>query len=110
MVLGPSFKVINLVGILLAVLASLGATSMIIINQKMSPFKITLIKNTENGGYGYNQKIGYFYSIKNDFDFVAMLHGDGQYEPILINKFKKFLISNCAMVQGYRSKKIYRLN
>ena len=36
MVLGPSFKVINIVGILLAIVASLGATSMIIINQKMS--------------------------------------------------------------------------
>ena len=36
MVLGPSFKVINLLGITLAIVASLGATGMIIINQKMS--------------------------------------------------------------------------
>ena len=36
MVLGPSFKVINLLGVTLAIVASLGATSMIIINQKMS--------------------------------------------------------------------------
>ena len=36
LVIGPSFKVINIVGILLAFLASLGSTSMIIVNQKMS--------------------------------------------------------------------------
>ena len=34
LVIGPSFKVINIVGILLAFLASLGSTSMIIVNQK----------------------------------------------------------------------------
>ena len=53
MVLGPSFKTINLVGILLAVLASLGATSMIIINQKMSlknisPIPINIFINIFN--------------------------------------------------------------
>ena len=53
MVLGPSFKIINLVGILLAVLASLGATSMIIINQKMSlknisPIPINIFINIFN--------------------------------------------------------------
>ena len=53
MVLGPSFKVINIVGILLAVVASLGATSMIIINQKMSlknisPIPINIFINIFN--------------------------------------------------------------
>ena len=53
MVLGPSFKVINLVGILLAIVASLGATSMIIINQKMSlknisPIPINIFINIFN--------------------------------------------------------------
>ncbi len=53
MVLGPSFKIINLVGILLAVVASLGATSMIIINQKMSlknisPIPINIFINVFN--------------------------------------------------------------
>ena len=53
MVLGPSFKIINLVGILLAVVASLGATSMIIINQKMSlknisPIPINIFINIFN--------------------------------------------------------------
>ena len=53
MVLGPSFKVINIVGILLAIIASLGATSMIIINQKMSlknisPIPINIFINIFN--------------------------------------------------------------
>ena len=53
MVLGPSFKVINFLGILLAIIASLGATSMIIINQKMSlknisPIPINIFINIFN--------------------------------------------------------------
>ncbi len=53
MVLGPSFKVINIVGILLAIIASIGATSMIIINQKMSlknisPIPINIFINIFN--------------------------------------------------------------
>ena len=45
------------------------------------PFKITVLYNPVNQGYGGNQKIGYHYSIRNGFDFVALLHGDGQYAP-----------------------------
>ena len=53
MVIGPSFKAINIVGILLAIVASLGATSMIIINQKMSlknisPIPINIFINIFN--------------------------------------------------------------
>src|ERR1700678_914017 len=45
------------------------------------PFPLTLLFNPQNQGYGGNQKIGYFYAIKNGFDFVALVHGDGQYAP-----------------------------
>jgi 2-polyprenyl-3-methyl-5-hydroxy-6-metoxy-1,4-benzoquinol methylase len=34
-----------------------------------------------NQGYGGNQKIGYHYAIEHGFDYVALLHGDGQYAP-----------------------------
>lgn len=34
-----------------------------------------------NQGYGGNQKIGYTYAINNGYDYVIMLHGDGQYPP-----------------------------
>jgi glycosyltransferase involved in cell wall biosynthesis len=45
------------------------------------PFKVTVLYNPVNQGYGGNQKIGYHYASENDFDFVALLHGDGQYAP-----------------------------
>ena len=46
-----------------------------------SAFKITVLRTPENQGYGGNQKLGYRYAIDNGFDFVALVHGDGQYAP-----------------------------
>jgi 2-polyprenyl-3-methyl-5-hydroxy-6-metoxy-1,4-benzoquinol methylase len=43
--------------------------------------RITVLQNEHNQGYGGNQKVGYFYAIAQGFDFVALLHGDGQYAP-----------------------------
>lgn len=34
-----------------------------------------------NQGYGGNQKIGYKYALNKNYDYVIMLHGDGQYPP-----------------------------
>jgi len=48
------------------------------INKKI---KYTVLSNPVNQGYGGNQKIGFLYAIKNNFDFVALVHGDGQYAP-----------------------------
>lgn len=48
--------------------------------------KISILSNSQNQGYGGNQKIGYFYAIKNKFDYVVLLHGDGQYAPELIEQ------------------------
>ncbi len=45
------------------------------------PFPLQVLFNPKNLGYGGNQKIGYHYAIKNKFDFVALIHGDGQYAP-----------------------------
>ena len=42
---------------------------------------MTVLRNVYNQGYGGNQKVGYSYAIKEGFDFVAMVHGDGQYAP-----------------------------
>ena len=49
--------------------------------QSSSAFKITVLRTPENQGYGGNQKLGYRYAIDNNFDIVALLHGDGQYTP-----------------------------
>jgi glycosyltransferase involved in cell wall biosynthesis len=43
--------------------------------------RMTVLRNEFNQGYGGNQKIGYSYAIAEGFDFVAMVHGDGQYAP-----------------------------
>jgi glycosyltransferase involved in cell wall biosynthesis len=45
------------------------------------PFRITVLYNPVNQGHGGNQKIGYFYAIKREFDFVALVHGDGRDAP-----------------------------
>lgn len=45
---------------------------------------LTVLANPINQGYGGNQKIGYHYAIKNGFDIVALLHGDGQYAPEML--------------------------
>jgi glycosyltransferase involved in cell wall biosynthesis len=45
------------------------------------PFRLTVLFNPVNQGYGGNQKLGYRYAIENGYDFVALIHGDGQYAP-----------------------------
>ena len=44
-------------------------------------FPLHVLFNPKNQGYGGNQKIGYHYAITRGFDFVALVHGDGQYAP-----------------------------
>ena len=40
-----------------------------------------VLKNEKNLGYGGNQKLGYHFAINNNYDYVILLHGDGQYPP-----------------------------
>jgi glycosyltransferase involved in cell wall biosynthesis len=42
---------------------------------------LTVLRNQSTQGYGGNQKVGYTYAIEEGFDFVALVHGDGQYAP-----------------------------
>jgi glycosyltransferase involved in cell wall biosynthesis len=51
-----------------------------------TPFKVSVLYNPVNQGYGGNQKTGYHYAIEKDFDFVALLHGDGQYAPEVLGQ------------------------
>ena len=46
-----------------------------------TPFPVHVLFNPVNQGYGGNQKLGFQYAIENGFDFVALVHGDGQYAP-----------------------------
>lgn len=47
---------------------------------------VVVLFNPENQGYGGNQKIGYQYAIEKRFDVVALLHGDGQYAPEMLEE------------------------
>ncbi|MCC6952759.1 MAG: glycosyltransferase [Deltaproteobacteria bacterium] len=57
---------------------------------------ITLLKNPKNLGYGGNQKLGYRYAIDNKFDYVVLLHGDGQYAPEELPKLLAPLLNDQA--------------
>jgi glycosyltransferase involved in cell wall biosynthesis len=56
------------------------------------PLKVTTLYNPVNQGYGGNQKLGYHYAIENGFDFVALLHGDGQYAPEMLPRLLEPLV------------------
>ena len=49
--------------------------------QAIEGLKVTVLRTPLNQGYGGNQKLGYRYAIDNGFDYVALVHGDGQYAP-----------------------------
>ena len=77
LVIGPSFKVINIIGILLAFLASLGSTSMIIVNQKMSikgisPIPINIFINVFNTTFFF-VILKIFFSLNFNFDINIYL-------------------------------------
>jgi glycosyltransferase involved in cell wall biosynthesis len=42
---------------------------------------VTVFRTPFNRGYGGNQKLGYLHAIRQGFDYVVLLHGDGQYAP-----------------------------
>ena len=43
--------------------------------------KLEVFANPVNLGYGGNQKVGFDYAVRKGFDYVVLLHGDGQYAP-----------------------------
>ena len=62
-------------------------------NKKLG-FHFNILYNPKNQGYGGNQKIGYHYAIKKKFDYVVLLHGDGQYAPEELPKLMTDLEKN----------------
>ncbi|MGB3717251.1 MAG: bifunctional glycosyltransferase/class I SAM-dependent methyltransferase [Candidatus Promineifilaceae bacterium] len=60
------------------------------------PFRLRVLVNPINQGYGGNQKLGNWYAIQKKFDFVALLHGDGQYAPEFLPELIKPLMSGEA--------------
>ena len=77
LVLGPSLRIVNLIGIIFAVIASIGATSMIVINQKMSrkgiqPIPINIFINIINTIFFF-LIIKVFFSLNISYDFNIYL-------------------------------------
>ena len=77
LVLGPSLRIVNLIGIIFAVIASIGATSMIVINQKMSrkgiqPIPINIFINIINTIFFF-LIIKVFFSLNINYDFNIYL-------------------------------------
>lgn len=63
----------------------------------------TAMRTPRNQGYGGNQKIGYAYAINKGYDYVIMLHGDGQYPPeFLPDIIAGFKNNDVAAVFGSR--------
>jgi glycosyltransferase involved in cell wall biosynthesis len=61
-------------------------------------YRVTVLRNQYNQGYGGNQKVGYRYAIKEGFDYVAMVHGDGQYAPEELPRLLEPLVKDEADV------------
>jgi glycosyltransferase involved in cell wall biosynthesis len=59
-------------------------------------FPIIVLFNPVNQGYGGNQKIGFHYAIREKFDYVALVHGDGQYAPERLPDLLQPLLSGDA--------------
>jgi glycosyltransferase involved in cell wall biosynthesis len=57
---------------------------------------VTVLYNRENQGYGGNQKLGYAYAVRHQFDFVVLLHGDAQYPPERIPDLLEPLLDGAA--------------
>jgi len=56
-----------------------------------------------NQGYGGNQKLGFTYAVREGFDVVVLLHGDGQYAPEMLPRIlAPFAAADTAAVFGSR--------
>ena len=67
-------------------------------------YNINVYTTKKNLGYGGVQKYAFNYAIKNEFDNLIMLHGDGQYAPEELPNFIKKFDQNYDAVFGSRMK------
>ena len=67
-------------------------------------YKIDVYNSVNNLGYGGVQKYAFNFAIKNQFDYVIMLHGDGQYAPEELPNFIEKFKENYDAVFGSRMK------
>ena len=73
------------------------------LKKNKTKFKINFVENKKNKGYGRNQKMGYVFAIKKNFDIAVMVHGDEQFGPDKIDKMIEPIIKDQAdLVLGSR--------
>jgi glycosyltransferase involved in cell wall biosynthesis len=65
-------------------------------SSRASRHRITVLYNARNQGYGGNQKLGYQYAIRHGYDYIVLLHGDGQYAPESIPTLLEPLLDGSA--------------
>ncbi|MEO6571280.1 MAG: bifunctional glycosyltransferase/class I SAM-dependent methyltransferase [Ilumatobacteraceae bacterium] len=84
--------------------ASHDATHLIAVGyQTISDLPLTVVKHPRNLGYGGNQKSGYRWAIEHGLDIIVLLHGDGQYQPEVIESLIEPIESGrCDAVFGSR--------
>jgi len=71
--------------------------------QKQTDLPLTVIRRSQNLGYGGNQKAAYRWAIEHGLDIVVLLHGDGQYAPEVIEDLiTPFETTYCDAVFGSR--------
>lgn len=66
--------------------------------QKATPlaFPTTILRNPVNQNYGGNVKLGMRYAIREGFDAVCLIHGDGQYPPEKLPEFVRPILAGEA--------------
>ena len=67
-------------------------------------YNINIHTTEKNLGYGGVQKYAFNYSIQNNFEYLIMLHGDGQYAPEELPNFIEKFSQNSDAVFGSRMK------
>ncbi|HEY8280552.1 MAG TPA: glycosyltransferase family 2 protein, partial [Bdellovibrionota bacterium] len=80
-------------------------TAMVVVDyrEKNNAHNLELVGNPKNLGYGGSQKVAYRRCIEKGYDCVAMLHGDAQYAPELLETLLAPVLEGKAdMVFGSR--------
>lgn len=66
---------------------------------------VTVVQPSRNIGYAGSQKLAYSLACRSPtVEWVAMLHGDGQYPPALLDTLVARLDSKAGIIYGHRSK------
>jgi glycosyltransferase involved in cell wall biosynthesis len=68
------------------------------------PFPVSVYRNARNLGYGGSQKMAYAHALRQGYDLVAMLHGDGQYPSEQVPALFEALAGDSALGMAYGSR------